>query len=295
MKLTIKTICAAGFILSLSSCLKEDPYFDPAQSNNVIEFANTGDLNNETLPRFYSDLGTLAAGSSTTINININTAGPNMAGSDITVGLELDQAALDNYNSVEGASYVIPPASVFSFPSSVVIKKGTNRIQAQATITNSADFSFDDAYALPIKIASVSDGTPVSANFGTALYSFGVRNAYDGHYSIKGYTLRAGDNVLSGNFTGKTMDLETTGKSSVAFGAAQFWGNGSAVGIPNPQLTINADNSVTVFNADGGAKNNPAYNSRYEPETKTFYISFSWGAGPASRLATDTLTYIGER
>jgi len=59
-------------------------------------------------------------------------------------------------------------------------------------------------------------------------------------------------------------------------------------------LTIDGSNNVTITSA-GGAYNNPGYTSVYDPGTKTFFISFTWGAGPSSRLSTDTLSYLGPR
>jgi hypothetical protein len=37
--------------------------------------------------------------------------------------------------------------------------------------------------------------------------------------------------------------------------------------------------------------NTPGYDNRYDPATKTFYISFKWNASPTGRSTTDTLTY----
>jgi hypothetical protein len=295
----IKTFIFSILAFGITSCLKKDAMnIDPGKGPaNVVEFENTGNnlaSANSTYPGFYTDLGVLTSGASAKFNLNVSYSGVETAPEDITVNIAPDQAALDAYNSENGTDYVIPPSTVVNFPTSIVIKKGTRIAQTQVTITTSPDYDYNVNYALPLKIVSASKGT-VSSNFGKAVYSFGVRNIYDGHYSLKGYTLRAGDAARTGNFVRPSgMNLVTVGGNIVQFEELQVWADLSGVGIGNPQFTVNTDNSVTIT-SPGGAYNAPGYNSRYDPATKTFYVSFAWGAGPASRLATDTLTYLGPR
>jgi len=297
-KITIKIFPFLVGVISLTSCVKEaDMNIDPGKTNSVIEFANTGDNqagNTSEFPRFYTDLGSIGDGESASFNVNVNYAGGAEAPEDITVNLAIDAKSLETYNTEDGTDYVVPATSIFSIPSSVVIKKGTRLTQVQAKITRTSDFDFGLSYALPVKIASVSSGT-ISGNFGTAIYSFGVRNQYDGHYSIKGYTLRSGDAVKTGNFTdSRGIDLATVGSTSNQFGQLQPWADLTGVGVGYPVIAVNADNSVTLTSS-GGIANAPGYNSHYDPTSKTYFISFTWGAGPSARLATDTLTYIGPR
>ena len=294
----IKTLPFLAAMLSFTACLKKDSMnIDPDTAGSVILLAATG--NNQATSssqyfRYYTDLGSIAAGDSAHFNVNVSYSGGAVAPTDITVNLVLDDAALTTYNSEDGVSYVIPPASAYRLPSTVVIKAGTQLTQVQATVIRSADYDFSQSYGLPIKIASASTGV-ISTNLSTSIYSFGVRNQYDGHYSLKGYTLRSGDAAKTGNFTDAGgMDLVTVGSNSLTFADLQPWADLTGVGIGNPVVAVNPDNSVTI-NSSGGAKNNPGYTSVYDPGTKTFYISFTWGAGPSARLATDTLTYISAR
>lgn len=296
----IKLLMLGGFVMVLTSCLKQGVLnIDTSASTNVVELNNTGDnLTSSGIPGYYSDLGVVKAGDVKTFNLNVQYTGPGTAPSDITVNLAIDPATLTTYNTANGTSMVVPAASIYSFPSSVVIKAGTNQTTVLATITISSAFDYNLAYALPIKITNVTAAT-ISSNYGSSVYSFGVRNAYDGIYSYKGYSLRAGDAVLTGNFTGKKMTLLTTGATSLQFATLALWGDGaSGIGIGYPGLAINTAGSspypVTI-SSSGGAINNPGYTSVYNASTKTFYISFTWGAGPAARLSTDTLTYLGPR
>ncbi len=208
-------------VFSLTSCLKGDPInLDPSRSNNVIEFNNTGSIVsgvNAAYHRFACDLGTMDAGGTATFNVNVNYAGADVAPEDITVTLAVDEAALTEYNETDEGNFVMPPADIYSFPSSVVIKKGTHQTTVQVTITNNASFDFNVNYALPLKIASVSSGV-ISGNFGTAIYSFAARNKYDGIYtdevlSFTDYTLGAAAVAT----TPKTLYLITYGATSVAY------------------------------------------------------------------------------
>ena len=300
-KSIINTLLFLPAVLAgLSSCLKENEgtVLNVDKGNQVVEFANTGDnfaAVTSKYPNFYTDLGSLAVGDQATFNLNLQYAGSEKASSDITVALAIDEEALTLYNTQNGTTYEVPPASVFSFPASVIIKQGTNMTQVKATVTRSVDYDFGAAYALPLKIVSATAGT-ISQNFGKAVFSFGVRNAYDGHYSLKGYTLRAGDAAKTGNFTDSHgIDLATVGATTLQFGSLQVWADLTGVGIGNPILNVNAADNKVSISSSGGAYNAPGYDSRYDPASKTFYISFSWGAGPAARLATDTLTYVRER
>jgi hypothetical protein len=285
-------------MFSLVSCLKESRMnIDADRSIDIVEFANTESNRagaTSVYPGFYKDLGVLNTGESATFNVNVSYSGASEAPEDITVEIGLDTAALSLYNSQNGTSYVAPPSDVAAVPGSVVIKKGSRIAQTQITINNTSNFDYNVAYALPLKISSATKGT-ISSNFGKAIYSFGVRNAYDGHYSMKGYSLRGGDPVKTGNFSNPDgLNLVTVGKNIVQFEDLQVWADLTGVGVGNPVITVNADNTLTL-SSEGGIYNAPGYNSRYEPDTKTFYLSFSWGAGPAARLATDTLTYVEPR
>ena len=155
-------------------------------TKNVVEFANTGDNVSgslSTYPRFTSDLGSVAAGKTVDFNVNVSYSGVDAAPEDISVTLAVDTSALSIYNTQNGSGYVTPPTTIYSFPNTVVIKKGTHQSQVKVTVTNNSNFDFSVNYGLPLKIASVSRGT-ISSNFGKAIYSFSARNNYDGVYTM---------------------------------------------------------------------------------------------------------------
>ena len=215
MKYIIEKVSLAVMALAFTSCLKDHLAVDPAQSNNVVEFENTGSIVSPAgavHPRFSSDLGVLEPNDSAKFNLNLSYSGAEMAPGDITVTLEVDTAALNAYNAEQGTDYELPPASVFRFPGTVVIKSGTRKTQVQATIIRTADFDFDANYALPLKIASASTGI-ISGNFGIAVFSFGARNIYDGIYTVTGNMVDNVSSTLWGYYPVEAKLISYTGNS----------------------------------------------------------------------------------
>jgi hypothetical protein len=263
MKHIIKnTLPFLAVMVVFTSCVKDYLAMDPAQSNNVVEFANTGtnvSPAGAVYPRFSSDLGSLVSGDSATFNVNLSYSGANMAPSDITVTLQIDTAALDAYNEDQGTEYVLPPASVYGFTSTAVIKKGTQVFQVKIPIINNSDFDFNVNYALPIKIASVSTGE-ISGNYGTAIYSFAVRNVYDGVYTMSGTMTDQANATITGYYP-LDMNLITYSGNSIALwdpNVASNYGHpihsgtgGSYYGAFSPVFAFDASGNVTVTNYYG--------------------------------------------
>lgn len=214
----------------------------PGKSMSVVAFGNTGDnvaASSSTYPGFYADLGTLATGASTTFNINVQYDGPTAAPTDITVNLGIDNNLLNTYNTENGTGYVVPPTAVYNMPTSLVIKKGTRMAQGQVKITNNSSFDFNAAYGLPIAITSTSNNAPVSANFSKAVYSFGVRNIYDGHYTVTANSpmVDAANSNLTGAYP-MDVNLVTVGANSVVM-------VDNAVG--SPSHTIMSGSSMSYY------------------------------------------------
>lgn len=301
-KVQINILLFTALLAGLSACLKKDAMnIDPdSATKNVVEFANTGDnlaSASSKYPRFYADLGTVNFGQVATLKVNVSYSGIETASQDITVNLALDTAALSLYNNTDGTNYTVPPTTVYKFPSSVIINKGTRLTQVEITITIGSDFDFNESYAVPLKISSASSGT-VSNNFGSAIYSFGGRNKYDGIYKIKGYVNHP-TAAYTGPFVADEVSFTTTGAASIEMEAQPFSNNGalSFFGV-YPVFTVNADNSVTVTSLpDGGMApsiSDPNYKNRYDPATKTFYISYSYNTA-APRIVYDTCIYVKPR
>lgn len=312
----IKFLALGSAVLMLTSCLKEATMnTDPSTATNVIELANTGDnITSTGIAGYYADLGSVAAGASKTFNINVHYTGPGDAPDDITVTLAADQATLTTYNTTNGTNNVIPPASVISFPTSVVIKKGTNQTTVLGKVTVSSDFNFNSAYALPIKITAVSKGI-ISGNYGASVYSFGVRNIYDGAYTLNGTLVDAANAGIKGNYP-VSVGLVTSGANTVKLLDNVIGGfyhsilNGTSLsyyGAFGLEFTIDASNKVTkVVNVYGQPSSNsrsatldPSGVNTWDPNTKTLKVKY-WMDQPTvmagHRVSFDeTFTYTGVR
>lgn len=186
----INILLFASLVTGFASCLKKDSMNIDSDSGtaNVVEFSNTGDNAASTssfYPRFVTDMGVVALGGSYKLPLHVAYSGAgNIAPEDITVTIALDTAALTRYNTEDDMEFETPPASIIKYPTSVTIKKGTHMAEEEMTVTVNGDYDFSISYALPLKITQASYGT-ISANFGTAMYSFTARNKYDGIYKME--------------------------------------------------------------------------------------------------------------
>lgn len=307
MKIKGLFLLSVVLVITSSGCLKDDAYDNqeiqsttPERKQNAVYVALTATSNSNHLQMAFEK-----SDADTTFDAVPVTLAGDPATEDIQVTLVYNPALLGNYNANNGTAHEEAPTNIYTVlnpgdPGTgyvVTIPKGSNTGYLQLKLKPNDFLGFD--YALGLQITSVSSGYLISSNYNTGILAIGVKNEWDGIYSYKGYTLRAGDPVLTGNFSGEEMALVTKGATSVGFGSIPLWGDGNTgISIGNPILALNtsapAPYPVTIT-SDGGAYNDPAYNSRYDPATKTFFISFTWSSGPASRLSTDTLTYLRPR
>ncbi|MES1216897.1 MAG: DUF1735 domain-containing protein [Bacteroidota bacterium] len=323
-QLKIKLLLFSATVLGLASCLKEgSPNIDTNNAGNIVQFSNTGNNSaavSSKYPNFYTDLGSLAEGSTAEFNLNISYSGSGTAPEDITVNLVVDNDLLTLFNTQNGTSYVIPPTSVYSVPASVVIKKGTRTTQAKATVTRSADYDFGEAYAIPLSISSASSGI-ISDNFGKSVYSFGVRNQFDGDYAMDikstgwaaygiadGPTLTWPTNIGLVTTGANTLIIADYARSGDALQPAFTSDNESvtAFGATSPQFTIDPTTyAVSVINtsADDGRgrtlSNDPAAgptDNIYDPATKTIHALYIMKqTGRVDQHFAVTFTFVAPR
>lgn len=289
-----------GIAFSLTSCLKDTPNFNPENSNNVTEFANTGTPidapTSSSAVSFLGDLGTLSEGDTSSFVVNISYSGANQAPNDMDVVVDLDQSKLDAFNGTKGASFILPPTSVVDanfFPATVKIRKGEHRAQLRVPAKLSADYDFDKEYAIPLTIKSTSVGV-VSGNYGSAIYQIAVRNTYDGNYSVEdGVVTRfsspgnPANDALSGSMKGNPdMTLVTINAYTVELGNMKWHGGSSSVaGIDNLRVTVDpVTNKVSVVSLGNSTLTTIAgKDNKYDPTTKTFTLNFIWNPTSAAR------------
>lgn len=80
--------------------------------------------------------------------------------SDVTVGIMVDDGALDSFNASRGTSYKILPASSYSISSTSPVIKGGSNVSAPVflSIDSLDDLEEGALYCLPLKISSTSNG-----------------------------------------------------------------------------------------------------------------------------------------
>lgn len=278
-----------------SSCLKDDlgeDWTDALKGKMYAQIVNNG-LRSYTINNGAADQ---------TISIFVNIATDSPPGSNVTLTFAIDPGAVDAYNAADTTrSFVTCPN--ISLPSTtLVIEAGTRNGYIDVTLKNADLLDLNTQYIVPVSIVAADNGVIIASNFKTTLIQVPVANRWEGSYLMSGYALRAGDPVLTGNFSDVAWKLGTNGAKSVVFYKTQCWGDGkSTVGGIGPwTLTVDdsgGDNNpmpvVVTDPANAAVTNNPDYFSRYEPSTKTFYISVYWGNGPLHRAACDTLVYSG--
>ncbi|NVM64309.1 hypothetical protein FHW88_002598 [Mucilaginibacter sp. SG538B] len=311
-KLTALLLLAG--VTTITSCLKDNRYVDFENVGTLIELpiAASGLFHAEAFPILNTPQS---------FKVPVNVAAPKALGSALTVTLIVDAAALKKYNDDTEAQYKIdslayendntgtvdqpaPPALYTLLPSNyytldnlkVTVPANQHLGYMTVTLPNTTLLNPSTAYALPISIADAS-GQKIS-QYKTVFYNVQAKNQYDGVYTVKGFVTREGDDgTLAGIIkSGVTRPLATVSASAVSFQIP--WRDGSSAGgLAGTTITVNsATNKITVASSSNPAlKNLPGYDNRYDPATKTFYISVYWGTGPSNRATTDTLVYKGPR
>lgn len=262
----------------------------------------------------------------TTINaVVVNVAADQPLDHDIQVTLKLDPKLVEDYNTANGTAYVDPPTTDYKIQSLVVTIPAGKR-EGYLQITTKPSVVANQDYAFGFTIVSVSDASVrVSGNFQSQIVSLGVKNKYDGIYTLRIKTTGWAAYGISDNLPetwpsngdGTTIGMITSGTSSVklfdyyAFGAyiqvAFTTDNGSVTGFgaTAPEFTFDpTSNKLTsvVNDATPDARNrafrlNPAVtDNRYDEASKTIYAAYIMSQnGRPDQFIYDTLKFKQER
>jgi hypothetical protein len=291
LKWIVPVLCVVG----LSSCLKnknEQPDFSTATP--VVELpvdAPRGDGSPN-----YLDAAFAQADAPSDYFFYVNYAANEANDRDIKVTLQVDPTIITRYNNNDSDAsnnLTIVPSAAFTMPLTVTIPAGQRKVQIPVKFVSTL-LNPDIRYGLPVTITDAS-GVTISKNFTSLVVRVAVKNRYDGIYSYTGSLFRGGANDgLDGPvISGVTTTLITDGATANSFD--MHWANGGGVGgIDNTGLRVDPlTNKVTVYSkANAALQNTPGFDNRYDPATRTFYLSFQWSA---TRAATLTFKYIGPR
>lgn len=300
-----------------SSCLKSESTFtDFSKVGVLVELplaAYTG-LNKVT------PLALPIQATAQAVPVVINVASPTALSIALKVTLKLDPDAVTALNSkniaqyktdstaaandTTGATaaptyptiYSLLPANFYTIASYSATVPANQRTATVTVNVVTQNFDLSANYVLPLTIIDAS-GKQIS-NYKTLFLNIQAKNKYDGIYTVKGIVHRDADVTNYGGPypAGTTASLVTAGPNSLAY--APTWANGAGVaGIDGLVITVDpTTNKVSYSDSNATLGGIPGYTSRYDPTTKTFYLSFIWnGADPSHRSLTDTLTYSKPR
>lgn len=294
MKKIINSLAFLLLLCTFTSCVKNDIVALTNQGSTFIKLLEAPENNLFFSP--FTDVKTVDL-----FSIRKDPSSKEEFNKATTITLLSVPTYIERYNDANGTSFDVLPDSLFTLDNAFVksgdkytVTLAAGKFSKEFTIKlNGAKWDISHTYAVAFALSDVS-GKKISKGADTIIATVSIKNEYDGTYTMRGYTLRATDAVRTGFFKGVNMELHTQSPNGVMFASLQVWADLTGVGIGYPELTVNPDNSVDITSS-GGARNAPDYKSYYDPALKTFYISFTWGAGPAARLAIDTLVYKGPR
>jgi hypothetical protein len=135
--------------LAIVSCNKPD----------MVTYSKEGSIYMPRATGSNSSLLLLLADTAQTITFGASYGGLNYPSQDIKVTFQIDPSLISSYNTTNGSSYVLLPASSYSIPSLMATIKagetGSNNLPLKIITTN-LDKSMK--YMLPVTLASVSSG-----------------------------------------------------------------------------------------------------------------------------------------
>ncbi len=313
MKKTFLRICVALLGVSLVACLDDTKYaLDPSGTENVIEFYDPSVPTSPSGSIYPVWTASTEVSPEFTLEQIISYSGPNSNDKDIELTLEVDPAALEEYNTqmteglngaaaLNGSTYELMPEANYDLDqTTVTIPKGEKKVTISITLYPD-QFDLSKSFVIPLRIASSSHGI-LSEHYSVALLAVVVKNIYDGVYeiidgSITRNSAAGPDLVLGGDYIdGLEMDVVTVNGTNS--GITPLWKDGSGVGgVAGTQISVNpTTNDVTVTSSNATLKNTVGEINHYDPATKTFVLNFDWGAAPNTRIISDlTLEYVGPR
>ncbi|RYZ62680.1 MAG: DUF1735 domain-containing protein [Chitinophagaceae bacterium] len=227
----------------------------------------------------------------------------------LTVKVTKNNALITDYNTAHtGSSFVELPADAYTLsgdPGTITFQPGET-VKTFSMNLDKSKLDLSKQYALGYSITEVGSTGQISGAMKNVLYNVGVKNPYDGIYSIQsGLVTRynspgeaAGD-ALSGSVTGNPdLTLSTVGATTVLIGNLRWAGGTSGVaGIDNLRATVDPATNLVTMTAGGNPslKNWPGKVNRYDPATKTFYLAFHWNPTGAVREYEMVIKYNKSR
>lgn len=207
--------------------------------------------------------------------ITVYCSGSILPDRDIEIDIEFDDKIVEEYNFIEfehdSSRYVQKLSQEnFDIPSfTVSIKKG-ELYSNMPILLDSRGLSPDTTYVIPLRIKQVNE-YEINEELSSILYAIRLENEYSGQYRMAGTLTDTASGYEQQVFKDKKI-VPIDEFTSRMFIAAE---NENPANIPTHTLTftVKSDNSVVIHEENdiidlGG--------SRYQPEKKTFILSYSF-------------------
>ncbi len=237
---------AAASMIVFSGCLKDKDYDNGVNQSlrnrgdvNIVSIGLTAASTDNHLVIAFDDVD-----KDTIINlIPVQVPATNGATEDVKVTLSLNPALVGNYNALNGTTHDVMPPNLYTIQNPgdaesgyiVTIPKGSNTGYLTAKINAHNFIGFD--YALGFQITQATAGYLISSNLGSGIIGIGVKNKYDGEYTMSSIT-------------------------QTGWGAYGISDGPTYTGWPGyVQLITSGSNSVTITNDVTGTNLQPAYDA----------------------------------
>ncbi|MEO5563472.1 MAG: DUF1735 domain-containing protein [Chitinophagaceae bacterium] len=339
MKLYMKPaiVFLLALLLVVTGCLKDKEFEDgkiqsvhTTGDQKVVELSLTA-----TSTENYLRISMANSSNDTVFNlVPVTLASAKPATEDIKVTLIPNAALIGNYNAEHGTIHEEAPASAYTIDNPVAtpgpgyvvtIPKGSYIGYLKLKI-KPVNFLGHD-YAFGFQISKIEPaGYLISSNLSTGVVAVGIKNKYDGVYSLRIKTIGWTNYGIADNATGDYPDdfwVVTAGANSVSLynptsgfadlqpaftgttGVPGTLGGPTGFGATTPLFVFDpvTDTLLSVSNTtpDDGrgralSKNNNVRGSGYVAATKKIYAAYIMTQnGRPSQFIYDTLTYVGSR
>ncbi len=333
LKMALGLFLAAG--LAGTGCLKDKDYDDGIIQSlratdgtvKVVEIKLSASSTDNFFPFFVDN-----SPNDTTVDlIPINLATHDPAPKDLHITLTRNDQLVTDYNAANTDTTVTatnpdPTGAVthYDIPNGlytvvnpvVIIPKGQHTAYLQVKFKPS-DLVGDKKYAVGFSITKIDEpGYTISGNTKDAIVVIGIKNKYDGLYSLTVRTVGWAAYGISDGPTKKwpsNASFESTGANSLVLhtkeggiGVPAFDATGAPTSFGSTEARFTFDLSTNALTAvdntvgdDGRGRTfflNTAEQSRYDPTSQTIYAAFVMTQnGRPNQFFYDTLVYQGPR
>ena len=299
-------VCSAAFLFS---CDKVEVAEDAGSAGQtIVKIPSSSGLN-----RIAMDL-TTSAQTINVLEVRRDVHNEESLKSTLKVVITEDPDGVTAYNNEHNTNYEILPATVYAADPSnpktgnnytLTFEPGEFVKYLKLAVPNSSTLDPNKKYAVSFTAASVEGAGKLSAVQTSTVVEIGLKNQWDGVYSVvSGFVQRYSapgvpeTHMYGGALPSHNVSLVTVGPNRLEVRAFK-WADGSTDvgGVAPVYITIDpATNAVTMSSSTSATLTNwAAHENKYDPATKTFYVSFRWNPTSTTREYWAVLRYSRPR